>query len=483
MYIHLTTYQIYVNLRYIVITGRYNIYLDCIATVFVSNARAVALATKWKQGAKSKPQDHTNPQLMIWGARLNLTGEFVDILHRYTLFPKLKKDAKSFAKQLCKVSSYVLNPKKTKKDKTISAIYDSWTVRKDKETGENKALSGEYKPLLCMTKALGYGSTATSSKFLHTLLNLFFTNYFAFVHNVLFTTYDDEQFFEMPYLVASHNSQRRQRDNINFDHPKNGPIPMNDLTDLRIQNSKISNGTYNKKTRKWDGNGEIFRLVHIARTIFHSDNTSFGTHNMMSDQEKHNGKVNFKFDMDEDDVEIEQKDQPSNTKKRPVSTPIALENPAELSALATKTYDTIQKLFKAKKDQALTEDVQNTILSSLSFLKDAIITAATPKKGEHMNIEEKDLESTKTTLDFEGKTNDEKQSPTTYDVFTSDSSDNDDMDESDSEDNKSSNKDDAMVESENESDAENNHKYKKQRASQNKRNEDKSTSEEEFESE
>ena len=122
-------------------------------------------------------------------------------------------------------------------------------------------------------------------------------------------------------------------------------------------------------------------------------------------------------------------------------------------------------------------------ISSLSFLKDAIITAATPKKGEHMNIEEKDLESTKTTLDFEGKTNDEKQSPTTYDVFTSDSSDNDDMDESDSEDNKSSNKDDAMVESENESDAENNHKYKKQRASQNKRNEDKSTSEEEFESE
>eukprot|EP00957_Ditylum_brightwellii_P023148 1746584-Ditylum_brightwellii.AAC.1 len=54
--------------------GRYNIYLDCIATMFVSNARAVALATKWKQGAKSKPQDHTNPQLMIWGARLNLTG-------------------------------------------------------------------------------------------------------------------------------------------------------------------------------------------------------------------------------------------------------------------------------------------------------------------------------------------------------------------------------------------------------------------------
>jgi len=400
-----------------VTSGRYNIHLDCIANMFVSNARTVAMATVIKEnkanGTVTKPQDHTNANLMIWAARLNLTGEFVDILHRYTLFPKLRTSVSNspalipnvaVASQLLAVSRYVLDPKKTKEDAEITEIYKSWIIRKEKISGENRSLSGEFKNLLGLRRSLGYGSNAVNNKFVLTMLNLFFANYYAFVQNVLFQDHQENQFFERPYKVAKSNADRQRRDNITFVDPDIGNVAMNDITDLRIQNSALSNGKYNKKRRTWDGEGEIFRLVHIARIIFHSNNTSVGTHTMMSDQEKNGGKNNFTFDMDMDDVEVIEPS-PKNNKKEntppdPSPSGVNFENPA-LSSLATTTCSTMEKKFPGITSITLTAGEQTQLLSQIRSLTDAILTATTPKKQQTMTIDGNDLESTKTALNFD----------------------------------------------------------------------------------
>ena len=431
--------------------------------MFVSNARAVAMATVVKEnkanGTVTKPQDHTNGNLMIWAARLNLTGEFIDILHRYTLFPKLRNNVNDspacfprckIASQLLEVSNYVLDPKRTKEDADITSIYKSWIIRKEKITGENKSISGEFKNLLGLRKALGYGANAVNNKYVLTMLNLFFANYYAFVTNVLFQDYDEQQFFERPYKVAKSNTDRQQRDNITFVDPDIGIVAMNDITDLRIQNSALSNGSYNKKRKEWDGKGDIFRLIHIARTIFHSNNTSLGTHTMMSDQEKISAKNNFTFDLDVDDVEVIEPS-PKNNKKDttpPESSPSEDDfDNAKLSSLAKATYSSLKQKLPGKERITLTTEEQRVLLSQMDSLQSAILTATTPRKKQSIIIDGKDLETTKTALNFEAA----RENTLTYNDDTSTSSDdeNDEMElESSSDEEETTNDDTKMNENE-----------------------------------